>query len=1223
MTNINVTLSKTLKGTLTQKAGIYVHSFTFYTDHITKEAKSSYAPIVLNGALAAGGTNNADGSYTLPAITVPSGNTEGGKTYFLIQSVGAGEGDTAGVGGATISGTKSLPTLVGTGPTVGQGQAAISWTNSLPAGAGGYDFRYDSIEYSLLNNAGDVANLTSVALFGIPMQLGTSYTDGRPAETRGYNASGAELFAKFGAIPTTGHSVVYPFDSHHQILSSGSAINRAAIGPQTAITGAGPISDSPFNAADWHDYVKKYEIPVPGGVSPTTPLKTGIQLTGFYVGGHDAYNLYHAPAFFAYDLKYQNSTSSFWLIPHNNSQVKGAVQIGAGDLMNSIYGQYGLTIVFDKFGAPTHYTGTGNNWSVTDPPYPRGIVWNDQWGAVARDLVAGFAGGYFGVEGGALNPLLTNTAVDLNKSWNWDSSYGFGQNLSSAQPTFFDPYASVLFSHSNSYGTAFSDLLTNSFAHGGVTFNAFDYKTAANVGALNLTLYDDWETPSGYTRPVATNYVAPGGGYQLPGAQYQPVNPLSATQPITIPGYSAVYNNQLKLVFTNGKAVMQDYGDVALSLDVPIQGTSGYGAFTWKNVELNPGNGGSYWQLWNFTGSSPDGLNLDIGPAGVSQAKGTLIINTLPVPDAGVGWYRLHVGPTSGTGEKIFNIYITTRPADWEGSGGSPYGVILDPLWAWNEHKLITLASDGGSLVKGATAFGGGNNPPNNPFGSGDQVGGGGANPTAPLAEVDFMYSGVNSLDPSWIETLTLANPDAFGPYNFPTPFGPVVLGPGGSSTLGQGSQGMNNLSSPTQFTISHTDVSFGWTGLNSAAFQGGWLKTATNQMLAGNAAYVVINDVTLGSVGQIGQLTATADIDGHWVTPNLSSINTSLTPGHSYEAYFAELYNGAAAGPWSFKTSFAVGGSSMLSAAGVLEADGRTVDAQGVVHLAGTAPAQSFDGTGVVAFADYAGSGTGVQASIAAPGGNTGDAAGDSYAGLQGMIGSAFADRLELGERGGSLWGSGGDDTLVGGAGGDDLHGGSGVNHLLGGAGGDVLDGGGGLGFANYTHAAGGVTANLADATGNTGEAAGDSYLSIFGLIGSGHADTLSLGAGAGSIWAIDGNDTLFGSAGNDDLHGGNGADVLFGSGGADLLDGGAGNDTFVFGSGGAHGDTVLDFAGNGAAAGDSLIFSGYGTSAQGATFTQVDATHWSINSSDGTVQDVVAFSNAAAIHISDYLFL
>ena len=61
-----------------------------------------------------------------------------------------------------------------------------------------------------------------------------------------------------------------------------------------------------------------------------------------------------------------------------------------------------------------------------------------------------------------------------------------------------------------------------------------------------------------------------------------------------------------------------------------------------------------------------------------------------------------------------------------------------------------------------------------------------------------------------------------------------------------------------------------------------------------------------------------------------------------------------------------------------------------------------------------------------------------------------------------------------------------------------------------------------------------------------------------------------IFGNSGNNTLNGGGGADVLIG---------GAGNDTFVFNAGQANGDTIIDFAGNGAGAGDTLSFVGFGT--------------------------------------------
>jgi Ca2+-binding RTX toxin-like protein len=102
----------------------------------------------------------------------------------------------------------------------------------------------------------------------------------------------------------------------------------------------------------------------------------------------------------------------------------------------------------------------------------------------------------------------------------------------------------------------------------------------------------------------------------------------------------------------------------------------------------------------------------------------------------------------------------------------------------------------------------------------------------------------------------------------------------------------------------------------------------------------------------------------------------------------------------------------------------------------------------------------------------------------------------------------------------------------------------------------------------------------------------------------------SLFGNSGDNTLDGGAGADQLTGN---------SGNDTFVFLAGEGNGDTVVDFAGNGAAVGDSLLFSGYGG---GATFTNIDATHWQVNYNGGASHDIITFANAASIDASDFLF-
>ncbi|RED51620.1 tandem-95 repeat protein [Aestuariispira insulae] len=115
------------------------------------------------------------------------------------------------------------------------------------------------------------------------------------------------------------------------------------------------------------------------------------------------------------------------------------------------------------------------------------------------------------------------------------------------------------------------------------------------------------------------------------------------------------------------------------------------------------------------------------------------------------------------------------------------------------------------------------------------------------------------------------------------------------------------------------------------------------------------------------------------------------------------------------------------------------------------------------------------------------------------------------------TITGDSGNDTLMGGAGDDNLDGGADDDLLIGGAGADVLTGGLGSDTASYEDAGAGVTANLADASGNTGDAAGDSYTGIENLTGSDFDDILTGDAGDNVITGGAGNDTIDGGAGTD----------------------------------------------------------------------------------------------------------
>ena len=139
------------------------------------------------------------------------------------------------------------------------------------------------------------------------------------------------------------------------------------------------------------------------------------------------------------------------------------------------------------------------------------------------------------------------------------------------------------------------------------------------------------------------------------------------------------------------------------------------------------------------------------------------------------------------------------------------------------------------------------------------------------------------------------------------------------------------------------------------------------------------------------------------------------------------------------------------------------------------------------------------------------------------------------------------GNDIIRGGIGDDTLNGGDGNDQLIGGFGADVLDGGAGVDRAVYSSASTGVTINAINSALNTGEAAGDTYISIENFYGSAHNDNITGDSGNNDLVGLDGNDTLIGAGGNDRLFGGNDNDRLLGGTGNDDLYGQGGNDTYV----------------------------------------------------------------------------
>ncbi len=213
--------------------------------------------------------------------------------------------------------------------------------------------------------------------------------------------------------------------------------------------------------------------------------------------------------------------------------------------------------------------------------------------------------------------------------------------------------------------------------------------------------------------------------------------------------------------------------------------------------------------------------------------------------------------------------------------------------------------------------------------------------------------------------------------------------------------------------------------------------------------------------------------------------------------------------------------------------------------NLIGGAGADNLDGGADIDQAGYNSATAAVRADLLVSASNTGAAAGDTYTSIENLRGSDFNDVLLGDNSANDIFGHIGNDRLIGRDGADRLFGGVGDDVLIGGVGGDVLNGGPGSDTASYQFATMGVRADLLAPGTNTGEAAGDSYVSIENLQGSSNGDVLLGDNNANDVFGFAGNDRLLGRDGDDRLFGGTQDDVLIGGLGGDVLNGGAGVDT------------------------------------------------------------------------------
>ena len=207
-------------------------------------------------------------------------------------------------------------------------------------------------------------------------------------------------------------------------------------------------------------------------------------------------------------------------------------------------------------------------------------------------------------------------------------------------------------------------------------------------------------------------------------------------------------------------------------------------------------------------------------------------------------------------------------------------------------------------------------------------------------------------------------------------------------------------------------------------------------------------------------------------------------------------------------------GNDELLGGAG----DDRLYGGEGDDFLHGGIGADALDGGAGRDWADYSRADTRVEADLST-GGTVGDAAGDSYVGMENLKGSKFDDILS---------GDAGLNHIDGGTGDDRIDAGAGDDRVRGGEGADAMTGGEGVDTLSYLSSSAGVSLDLEAGTGAGGHAQGDTFSGFEEVLGSVHDDAFAGSSGADRIAAGAGDDRFTASAGNDGLWGGHGDDTI-----------------------------------------------------------------------------------------------
>jgi hypothetical protein len=282
-----------------------------------------------------------------------------------------------------------------------------------------YFTRWDKFELTYNGNSGDVADLTSINTFAVPIQLAT-YSNGTLQQKLSYGLSTQEMITKLGGLSGNSPQAIIT-------RPGGSPTNLTdfvrALGPTAFGDFHGPYKpfDDYYNSVlgQSAQIVDQYQS---GGTTPTTKTQ---------------------------DYRFTASFTS-----------DGIVLTGGSDTPGGIGQGHTITI---PMNAPNKIRNLLDNGLYGNDPtfFVDGVASsfaaNDVYAAAVRDILAGFAIGYVGSD--VIDPE-TGVAYKNLESKKWFDPV---QQLafSELQPNnpYYNAYAEVFFRHSDSYGFPFSDRL--------------------------------------------------------------------------------------------------------------------------------------------------------------------------------------------------------------------------------------------------------------------------------------------------------------------------------------------------------------------------------------------------------------------------------------------------------------------------------------------------------------------------------------------------------------------------------------------------------------------------------------------------------------------------------------------------------------------------------------------------------------------------------------------